>query len=114
MGPLVSEREGSNPWADGVKPRRSKRSTRWHLATGEARCGGRLPVWSSVDQIDGGDALCAAGGLAHRVVQAVCAGVAGDDAGVKPGGGRSSGMHGNGVRRHGRGAEGCYGLLGVH
>ena len=36
-----------------------------------------------------------------------------DDVGVEPSGGRSSGMHGNGVRRHGRGAEGCYGLLGV-
>ena len=90
MGPLISEREGSNPWADGVKPRRSKRSTRWRLAAGEARCGGVLRVWSSVDQIDGGDVLRVAGGLTRRVVQAVCAGVAGDDAGVEPGGGRSS------------------------
>ena len=40
------------------------------------------------------------------MVQAVCAGVAGDDAGVEPGGGRSSGVHGNGVRRHGRGRRG--------
>ena len=38
----------------------------------------------------GGGHLRDAGELAHRVEQVVCAGVAGDDAGVEPGGGRSS------------------------
>ena len=51
----------------------------------------------------GGGHLRAAGEPARRVEQAVCVGVAGDDAGVEPGGGRSSGVHGNSVRRHRRG-----------
>lgn len=45
--------------------------------------------------------LRAAGEHARRVEQAVCTGVARDDAGVEPGGGRSSGVHGNRATEHG-------------
>src|SRR3954470_19367383 len=50
----------------------------------------------------GGVHLHAAGELARRVGQAVCAGVAGDDAGVEPGGCRSSANGELGDARNGR------------
>ena len=73
------------------------------LNAGEARHGGEARIWSSVDQIDGGDALRTAGELAHRVVVAVPE-VAGTDDGELVSGGRSSGAVGFGAAARKRGS----------
>ena len=80
--------QGSN-WAHPVNGQRGQTHQR-HDA-GEAGRGGEARIWSSVDQIDGGDALRTAGELAHRVVVAVGPGEAGVVAGIDLGDRRSSG-----------------------
>ena len=77
----------------GVDPR---------LVAGEARDGGGLRVYCSGNQMDGGDHLRDAGDPVRRVVQSVTPGATYIDGGELKGGGRSSGLSGNGVARHER------------
>ena len=66
------------------------------------RDGGELRIWSSGDQIAGGDVLRVAGELPHPVVQVVGHGNAGNDAGELGSGGRSSDGVGFDAMVHGR------------
>ena len=75
----------------GVDPR---------LVAGEARDGGGLRVSCSGNQMAGGDHLRDAGDPACRVVQSVTLGATYIDGSKLKGGGRSSGLSGNGVAGH--------------
>ena len=74
----------------GFKPVVKTGPTRRRLVAGEAKHGGGVRVSCSGCQIDGGAHLRVAGGKPHRVEVVAGLGVAGDDAGDKSSGCRSS------------------------
>ena len=80
-----------------VKPvvnRGQTSQTRRRLDAGETRHGGTARVSPTGDQTRGGGHLRALGTRAHLVVAVVSAGMAGNDDGIEPGGGRSSAVGG--------------------
>ena len=99
---LVSRAGPACQWERGESQTGQWGQTRRRLDAGEARHGGEARIWSSINQIDGGDALRVAGELAHRVVVAVGLGMVGKDVGDDVGGCRSSGELGVVARRHDR------------
>ena len=84
---------GSNPWSTGPNMPAVRR--RWQQARRRAR------VRSSGVQMDGGERLRGAGAHPRPFQQAAAARAAGDDGLELGSGGRSSGVLGFGVTRHG-------------